>query len=271
MSNQPKYSSRNPPTSNRQLLIILGLFLAFIVSVFWLLGLVINNLILLVPPSFEQKLGSIIVPVYEKQAKPSPTQDALNRLVDRLETNLPESQAERDYQVLYVPQETVNAIAIPGDTIIIYQGLLEDVESENELMMVLGHELGHFANRDHLRGIGRALTWRIAIAYLFGDISILQSTVGTAVQAIANAQYSQSQEQQADEFGLELLNDTYGHVAGATDFFARLSQEKRSGLAFLSSHPAPKKRVREIKQLIQAKDYEMGTLKPLPQTLANPS
>jgi len=271
MSDQPNYSSRNPPTSNRQLLIVLGLFLTFIVAIFWLLGLVINNLVLLIPPSFEQKLGSIIVPVYEQQAKPSPTQDTLNQLLDNLESNLPETQTGREYQVLYVPQETVNAIALPGDTIIIFEGLLEDVESENELMMVLGHELGHFANRDHLRGIGRALTWRIAIAYLFGDIGILQSSAGTAVQAIANARYSQTQEQQADKFGLGLLNDTYGHVAGATDFFVRLSEEKRSGLAFLASHPAPKRRVEKIKQLIEANNYNIETLTPLPKSLANPS
>ena len=55
---------------------------------------------------------------------------------------------------------------------VIYQGLLAQAESENELMMVLGHELGHFANRDHLRGLGRALLVQIAIAAFFRQTTV---------------------------------------------------------------------------------------------------
>ncbi|MFW6358530.1 MAG: M48 family metallopeptidase [Chroococcales cyanobacterium] len=266
--NQPGFSDRNPPPSNRQLLILFGIFLAFAAVVIWLLSWLISGLIDLIPISFEHKVGNLIVPVYEQQAEPSPTQETLNTLLNRLEENLDSDfKQNRGFQVLYIPQDTVNAIAIPGDTIVLYQGLLEQVQSENELMMVLGHELGHFAHRDHLRKLGRVLLVRMAIAYFLGDTSALQSVASTAGTAIANAQYSQSQEQQADAFGLALLYDTYGHVAGATDFFQRLSEQEKRNLAFLSTHPAPKKRVRELQQLIQEKNYPIETRSPLPETL----
>ena len=42
-------------------------------------------------------------------------------------------------------------------------GLLENVESENELAFVLGHELGHFRNRDHLRGLGRGIAFSLVL------------------------------------------------------------------------------------------------------------
>ena len=245
-------TNRNPPPSNRQLLILLGIFVGFIVLVIWLLGLLINGLIGLIPPSVEQKLGTMVVSVYEEQAKPSPIQDTLNQLLDRAENNLPAKQhQERNYRVLYLPEPTVNALAIPGDVIIVYQGLLEAMESENELMMVLGHELGHFAHRDHLRRLGRGLLLSVTISYFIGDVGALQSVISKTVQAIGSAQYSQSQEKEADEFGLSLLNDTYGHAAGATDFFARLSQEKGADLAFLSSHPASRRRVEILESLIK--------------------
>jgi hypothetical protein len=60
---------------------------------------------------------------------------------------------------------------------------------------------------------------RIAIAYFLDDFRSFQGAIATSIEPIAKAQYSQSQEKQADEFGLFLFNKTYNHVTGATDFF----------------------------------------------------
>ena len=121
----PQSISRNPPPSNHQLLILLGMFISFVLVIFWLLGLLVNGIVWLIPPSVEQKLGAFVIPAFE-QAQPSPVQDTLNQLLDRLETHLSPEQ-KRDYQILYIPQPTVNAVALPGNAIIIYQGLLEKI------------------------------------------------------------------------------------------------------------------------------------------------
>ena len=261
-------SSRNESESNSQILVIIGMFLGGSILIYLLFNLLVSALINIIPTGLEQKLGAVIVPVYEKQALNSPQQTTLNQLLDRLETNLPAKQRENNqYQVLYIPEDTVNAIAIPGNRVIIYQGLLKEVDSENELMMVLGHELGHFAHRDHLRGLGNILVLRMTISYFLGDASIFKSIIASSVRAIGKAQYSQKQEKQADKFGLTLLDKTYGQVAGATDFFAELSQKQKSNLDFLASHPAPAKRVKEIKKLIKQNNLEIGRVLPLPQTL----
>lgn len=270
MSYHSPSNPKNAPPSNQQFLIVIGMFLGAIALFFWLLKLFLNGIIAVIPPEVEQKLGAIIVPVYERQAEPSPQQDTLNKLLDRLEKNLPEKQhSQRNYQVLYIPESTVNALALPGDKIVIYQGLIEKVKSENELMMVLGHELGHFAHRDHLRGLGNTLIIRASLGFFLGDLGIFQIPVGNTVEAIANARYSQSQEKQADAFGLTLLNKTYGHVAGATDFFTRLSQEENSNISFLSSHPTSTERIQELKSLIKENNYPSKDRSPLPPTLTN--
>ncbi|HEY9727725.1 MAG TPA: M48 family metallopeptidase [Chroococcales cyanobacterium] len=272
MSSEPPTASinRNPPPSNRQLLILLGLFVGFVVGVIWLLNLLINGLIGLIPPSVERQLGAVVIPVFEQQAKPSSAQDTLNQMLARLEAHLPPEQRDkRDYRVLYLPNSTVNAIALPGDAIAIYAGLVEQAKSENELMMVLGHELGHFAHRDHLRGLGRSLLIQIAIATFLGDTSGIQSAAVSGVEAVSQSRFSQSQEREADKFGLTLLQNTYGHVAGATDFFARMSQQKGSDLAFLSTHPAPGQRVKELKRLIKERGYAVKERSPLPKTLSD--
>lgn len=261
-------TNRNPEPSNRQLLILLGIFATIIGLIVWVVTIVVDVAIARIPPSVEQKLGALIVPIYEQQAKPSPQQDTLNQLLDRLEANLTDKeQKKRNYRVLYVPQPVVNAIAIPGDVVIIFEGLVKEVGSENELMMILGHELGHFAHRDHLRGLGRSLLLRIAIASIFGDTGTIVGSAGTAIETITNSKYSQSQEIEADEFGLMLLNRTYNHVAGATDFFQRLSKKEHLNWDFLASHPAPEKRVKHIKKLIQEQNYPINQPVSLPSTL----
>ncbi|NEO84632.1 MAG: M48 family metallopeptidase [Spirulina sp. SIO3F2] len=256
-------SDRNPPPSNKDLLILLGLFVGAIVFVVWVLNGALNLLIGAIPPAAEQQLGRVMIPALEELATEPETQDKLNALLDQLETHLPEKQQERDYRLLYIPDETVNAMAVPGDVVVVYQGLIDRVESENELMMVLGHELGHFANRDHLRGIGRAIAIQLAISAFLGDVSGLPALGVGALEHLSRAQFSQSQERQADELGLELLNAHYGHVNGATDFFARLAAEPRLDIPFLGSHPAPGKRVKTIEKWIKQRGYRQEVTAPL--------
>lgn len=263
------YKSRNEPPSNRQLLTLLGIFAGFTIVIIWLISWIASSIVWLIPYSVEQQLGKVIVPVYERIALPSKAQTTLNELLDRLEAKLPPQQRQgRDYQVIYiVGSDTVNALALPGDRIIIYEGLVEQAESENELMMVLGHELGHFANRDHLRSLGRAVIAQLAISYFIGDVGAIESIAVSGLASISDAQYSQSQEIQADEVGLTLLQQTYGHVAGATDFFARMSKKQKSDIDFLATHPAPARRVREIQKLIRQRNYKVEQKQPFPPTL----
>lgn len=261
------YSDRNPLSSSPQLLKLAALILSVILVGFWSVLALVNAIVWWIPPSVEQQLGALIVPTYEKLSQPSPTQDTLNQLLDRLEAKLPSDQ-KRDYQILYIPEPTINAGAIPGDRILIYQGLLKEVKSENELMMVLGHELGHFAHRDHLRGIGQGLLLQLAFTVLVGDAGSLQSIAASSAAALSRARFSQAQETQADELGLTLLQATYGQVAGATDFFERMSQKERSDLtAILATHPTSKNRVADLQKLIRSRGYTVGERSPLPPSL----
>jgi metalloprotease len=260
-----KFSDRNPEVSSGQLLILGGIFLTIIITIIAIIWFLLNSLINFIPPKFEQTLGSLIVPIYQEKSEDSPIQDTLNQLLDQLETHLPDNpdQRDRDYQVFYIPENTVNALAIPGDRIIIYQGLLKEMDSENELMMVLGHELGHFAHRDHLGSLGRIILVKGLLSYFLGDLSSL----AIIVENISNAQFSQTQETKADQFGLNLLYLNYNQVAGATDFFEKLSQKQALNWSFLATHPAPEKRVKQLKQLIEKQGYSLGEKTPLPDTL----
>ncbi|ACB50083.1 hypothetical protein cce_0732 [Crocosphaera subtropica ATCC 51142] len=261
-------SDRNPPPSSRQLLILLGIFLILIIFIIQLISFLVDWGITYIPISWEQQLGSMIVPIYEEKAQDSPQQQVLNQLLDRLESQIDnESLAKRNYRVIYIPENTVNAFAIPGDVIGVFQGLVEKINSENELMMILSHELGHFFHRDHLRGLGKTLMIRVAIATLLGDKTFLSNSMATITETISKTHYSRSQEYQADEYGLTLLNKTYGHVAGATDFFENFEEKETLNWVFFSSHPTSKKRVKRLNQLIKQRQYKIGAYSQLDSDL----
>jgi predicted Zn-dependent protease len=256
-------SDRNPEPRSFDFFKLAVIAVATVMALIWGASALSGAIVAGMPVEVEQQLGKAIVPIYEKTAKPGEIQTQLNQLLDQLESKLPSSNPPRDYQILYFDDPMVNAAAIPGDRILVYRGLLEQAESENELMMVLGHELGHFRNRDHLRGLGNALLYQIAFSTLFGDMGSIVGMGASMVESVGRAQFSQQQETQADEVGIDLLNQQYGHVAGATEFFERMSKTNLPDLKWLASHPSPASRVEHLKKLIRDRQYPVKTKKPM--------
>ena len=133
--------------------------------------------------------------------------------------------------------EQVNAAAFPGGHILIFSGLLDQMSSENELAFVLGHELGHFKNRDHLRGMGRGLVLGVISLFLLGPDSDVGEFLFSAL-GVASRTHSRQQESEADEYALEVLNCHYGHVGGSTKFFETPQGQKQNPrIAEISFNP----------------------------------
>lgn len=160
------------------------------------------------------------------------------RLVQRLAKHWPDPPYE--FRVEVSKSDIPNALALPGGLIVVTTGLLDRVESENELAFVLGHELGHFRNRDHIRMLGRGVVLSIFFAAITGS----ESSTGPvlSIADVALRRFSRKQESQADSFGLETVYSEYGHVEDAGRFFKRLADDDSgaSGVeVYLSAHPSP--------------------------------
>ena len=141
-------------------------------------------------------------------------------------------------------------MAVPGGAIGITRGLLGKLDrDEIAEAFVIGHELGHFKHRDHLRGMGRAVGIQICYALIFSD-SGNGAIVGSGTFDLLNKKYSRRQELSADRFGLLLVYKTYGRVQGADRLFDILEKEdKTPPWAYMfATHPAHKKRITELKR-----------------------
>ncbi len=178
----------------------------------------------------------------------------LQELLDKI----PKDKSEgSDYKVILVDDKNVNAMALPSGKIIVYSGLLEKIKSENGLVFVLGHELGHFAHRDHLRGMGRGVIAGLLLSPL-ADFSGVGIIIGSF-----DMYFSREQELQADEYGLQAMNSVYGHAGGAVEFFEYVQENDRETFItkYSSSHPVSKERIENIKSLISAKNMkELATI-----------
>jgi Zn-dependent protease with chaperone function len=157
----------------------------------------------------------------------------------------------------------VNAFAFPGGAVSVTQGLLEKVKTENGLMFVLGHEIGHFKNRDHLQGLGRQIVLATTLA-LVGIGSEANQLFNLSQIPIRS--FQREQETEADRVGLELLEKIYGHTQGADEFFNYLSSKEtdveKVVAKFASTHPASADRLQFVqKHMAESSSAEGSDIK----------
>lgn len=223
--------------------LILTLALSYMLLVATL-GVIIDNLNI----EYEQKFHRFFTQKIQKSSKPTQQEKYIQSIVDNLNScaNLP---YQLKVSISSSPQ--INAMAIIGGTIIITQGMLDAIKNENELTFVLGHEMGHFKHRDHLKGVSSGIALSL-LAILLGESS--SSNIINQVIEIEQMHYSKNQESRADTFGVDMLMCRYHSTIGASHLFARMTNEDRWS-DFMLTHPNFSKRVRAIEEYIQTKGY----------------
>jgi predicted Zn-dependent protease len=217
-----------------------------------------------IPIKAEVWLGELALNRFDEQESAA-LRSRLEPLLQALPADAPLYQYP--FHVHLVVGDTVNAVALPGGHILVFSGLLSEVASENELAMILAHELGHYAHRDHLKGLGRGFGITFVTSLIFGQNSSITGLVGELVMSF-ESRYSQAQEAAADAYALDLLVARYGHAGGAVDFFTRLAKETGNRWAYLlASHPHPQDRIDKLNNLMAAKGYPQDGVLPLGEDL----
>jgi predicted Zn-dependent protease len=182
-------------------------------------------------------------------------------LLERLATHNPESPYT--FRLALNDSDQANAMALPGGLIVVTRGLLDQLESENELAFVLGHEMGHFRHRDHLRALGRGLSISLLLTVVAGTEA---GSFGIRIAGLTLRQFSREQETDADEFALGIVYAEYGHVNQSWRFFERLDSEPQRGtgslIAYFSTHPVTQNRIENIKTLARRNNWPVtGTVR----------
>lgn len=177
----------------------------------------------LVPFAWEKQVSALALkdfPLTDSGPEAQARRAVLQKLVDQLASHedLPDGMA---ITIHYSAQPVVNAFATLGGNIVVYEGLIARLPSENALSMVLSHEMSHVKQRDAIRGIGAEQLVTLIGGLATGD-SNLAGQIVSNIQLLTSLEFSREVEERADREGLAALYGHYRHVNGYTQTFDAL-------------------------------------------------
>jgi predicted Zn-dependent protease len=204
---------------------------------------------------------------YETELKTARDKGALNtdkaqlervtRVAKRIVAVAPTFRADAagwNWQFNVQKTDELNAYCMPGGRIMVYSGLIDKLDlSDAELATVLGHEIAH-ALREHTRErVSRDYAQQLvvqgaaAVTGVSADVANIASMVG---QVTFQLPFSREQESEADTIGLELMARAGFDPHAALTLWNKMSSAEGAGATpkFLSTHPAPKERIKDIEK-----------------------
>ena len=146
--------------------------------------------------------------------------------------------------------ETLNAFCTPGGHIYVYTGLIKFLDSEDQLLGVMGHEIAHAAMRHSTRQLTKIYGIQILASIVTGKSD--PGLVEQIALGLASLKFSRSHETEADSYSVEYLCGTTYNAAGAAGFFKKLEGQSQPP-EFLSTHPNPGNRVENMEKQKQEK------------------
>jgi predicted Zn-dependent protease len=226
-------------------------------------------------PAQERRLGETIM----RQARatgsvlndPEVT-DYLNNLGNRLVTA--SRDARQDFEFFAVPDNAINAFALPGGFIGVNTGLILLAQSESELASVLAHEITHVTQRHiarQLQGQQNSLLMSLAALALAmlaaraggsssGEVAQAAVTAGQALMIQNQLNYTREFEYEADRIGFQRLAAAGFDVHAAATFMGRLQKSGRflegTTPSYLRTHPVTFERIAEAQSRADAAPYK---------------
>jgi beta-barrel assembly-enhancing protease len=220
-------------------------------------------------PQEEVELGNGITAQFLGATSLHPDQN-LQRYVNRVGkwVAMHSERADLPWNFGVIGDETINAFAMPGGSVLVSYGLVKNLQSESELAGVLAHEIAHVLKKHQLAAIQSSLNSEVlaslgkeaagqAINRRGGDVMGLKSAAaGVGVDAVKNGVFlkplDRSMEYEADRMAVVLATrsgyDPYGLVAA----MQMLSQMKGdgSGTSIFDTHPSPEDRIAELERVM---------------------
>lgn len=194
----------------------------------------------------EEGIGRVMAEAFIAQ-RGRMSQPIIDEWVATVGEDLLEYCPRRDlhYRFLVLDSPEANGFALPGGWVFVTAGLLESLQSEDELAAVLGHELAHLADRDFQRHVKRA-------ALFYGLAELLRSNdrgdwvpLLQAVQLVNTLRHSRRQEAQADHVAATIAWRAGYDARAMTSFLGHQAAWSYLQTVF-ATHPHPAKRAERV-------------------------
>jgi predicted Zn-dependent protease len=186
----------------------------------------------------------------------------LNEICAALVVNSPIPDIYNGYHVMILDSPELNAFATSGGHIFVTRGLIETVQTEDALAAIIAHEIAHVqlnhsvdlikymrVTRDLSNVANRAAVTAAREASLADRKTLFDNAVREMVTTLVVNGYSQTQEFQADIYGLKLLALAGYSPASLVEALTLLQNSRVAG-GFNQTHPTPAQRIANVRQEI---------------------
>lgn len=166
-----------------------------------------------------------------------------------------------DFKFFVLKDDAMNAFAMPGGIVVVHSGLIESIDSKNELVCILAHEIGHVQGRHVARrmdqmkvvSIGTALL-AIAGMFLGGNASGALLTGSLAMGQSLALKYSRTDEEEADRRALQWICKAGYNPMGLVTSLEKMKKNQWMGSreipSYLSTHPGSSQRITYIEDQV---------------------
>jgi predicted Zn-dependent protease len=233
-----------------------ALALALVVAALWVLidrgvPAAAEQVALRIPPATESVLGRETLATLDRYWMKPSALPSIRRVALSAKFTLMAADA-RDlppHRLVFRSSPAIgpNAFALPAGTIVITDQLVALAQSDDEVLAVLAHELGHVAHRHVMRRLLQGSATALIIAGVTGDITSTTSLAASAPVLLLQAKYSRDYEREADRYGIDLLRRAHIAPSSFALILERLqadakARHRRGVPAFIASHPPTEER-----------------------------
>ncbi len=194
----------------------------------------------------------------DAENKIAPAGSKYTQRLNKVIANMPKDiEGKKAVYKVYLTSD-VNAWAMANGCIRVYSGLM-DLMNDDELRGVIGHEIGHVAlghSKKAMQTAYAASAARSAAASSSGALgSLSRSQAGELGEKFLNAQFSQSQESDSDNYAFDLLTKQKMERKGLVTAFQKLAKLSggKTGSSMLSSHPPSEDRAKRMQERLDGK------------------
>lgn len=171
------------------------------------------------------------------------------------------------WEVVVFKSDEINAFALPGNKIGVYEGMMRLANDDAELAAVLGHEVGHNQAHHAAERMNTETATQLGVGMLSsvlggGNAQMAAALLGAGAQYGIVMPYSRNQELQADQLGLHSMARAGYAPRAAVALWQKMSQAASGGPpSFLSTHPAHADRIRGIEAQMPQAEQEYRAAK----------